>query len=113
MDACLERACPPCPSIPPPPRYGERSAGGEQPIFVERKVHRDRYTGEFRWGGTEGGAGNSEGGGVVPWLLGQRGATTTTPAAELISPRLLPPCPRSYKERAPMAQRHVEAYTGE
>ena len=29
-------------------RYGERSPSGDQPIFVERKVHRDRYTGELR-----------------------------------------------------------------
>lgn len=47
----LTRPCPPaCPQTPGVCRYGERSGSGEQPIFVERKVHRDRYTGEFRCG---------------------------------------------------------------
>ena len=41
-----------CTCCPPPCRYGERDAANpEQRVFVERKVHRERYTGERRWAG--------------------------------------------------------------
>jgi hypothetical protein len=36
--------CSPC-------RYGERSSAPQQRIYVERKVHRERFTGEKRCGG--------------------------------------------------------------
>jgi hypothetical protein len=48
--ACFSRPlhaillCPPC-------RYGERSSAPQQRIYVERKVHRERFAGEKRCGG--------------------------------------------------------------
>lgn len=32
-----------------PRRYGQRSLAPDQRIYVERKVHRERYTGHRRW----------------------------------------------------------------
>lgn len=57
------------PSFCPACRYGERAAGDPgQTIFVERKVHRERYTGELRWGPCGMGGAGRAGWGMVLWL---------------------------------------------